>query len=58
MGENKEPRPSNVTRPIQAGKAKGIEKIFEVAINENEEKKCGYNTYENGSYNGSKAKVK
>jgi hypothetical protein len=38
IGANEHPRPSNVTRLIQTAKAKGIEKISEVMINENEEK--------------------
>jgi len=33
------PRPSNMTRPIQAAREKIIEKVFEAMINENEEQR-------------------
>ena len=48
MAKNEQPRPSYVTRPIQAVKANGIEKIFEVMINENEKKNVRLESKQNG----------
>jgi len=36
-GDNERPRPSKVTRSIQATKAKGTEKMLEAMVNENKD---------------------